>query len=236
MTRLFSTFRWDVTLQFRNGFYLVSGLIILMMVPLLSLLPHDNRVDYRLVLPALMLLNLIVTTFYYMGGLVLFEKGEGTLTGLVVTPLRETEYLIAKVASLTLLGVVESLIIVLLVYGVHVDLVPLVLGATALGACFTLLGFIAIARYDTVNEYLLPSVLFVLLMILPIIDHLDVWRSPIFYLHPIQPMLVLMRSASGGAMSWEIIYGLIGSSVWFAISFVWARRNFHRFVVRAAGT
>ena len=236
MTRFFSTFRWDMTLQFRNGLYYVSGFIILLMVPLLRLLPHDDGVDYRLVLPALVLVNLIITTFYYMGGLVLLEKGEGTLAGLVVTPLRDEEYLIAKIASLTLLGVIESLIIVVLVYGVHVNLLPLVLGAFALGGCFTLLGFIAIARYNSINAYLLPSVVLVLLLILPLIDHFGLWQSPIFYLHPVQPMLVLMRAVSGGAAGWEFGYGLLGSSLWFAVSFTWARRQFHQFVVRAAGT
>jgi fluoroquinolone transport system permease protein len=235
MMRLFSTFRWDMTLQFRNGLYYVSGFIILLMVPLLRLLPHDDGVDYRLVLPALVLVNLIITTFYYMGGLVLLEKAEGTLAGLVVTPLRDAEYLIAKIASLALLGVIESLIIVVLVYGVHVNLLPLVVGAFTLGACFTLLGFIAIARYDTLNTYLLPSIVLVLLLILPLIDHFGLWQSPIFYLHPVQPMLVLMRAVRGGAAGWEVGYGLLGSSLWFAVSFTWARRQFHQFVVRTAG-
>jgi fluoroquinolone transport system permease protein len=235
MTRFLATFRWDVTLQFRTGLYYVSGFIILLMVPLLRLLPHDEGVDYRLVLPALVLVNLIITTFYYMGGLVLLEKGEGTLGGLVVTPLRDAEYLIAKIGSLTLLGIIESLLIVIVVYGVHVNLLPLALGAFALGACFTLLGFIAIARYDTINAYILPSVVLLLLLILPLIDHFGLWQSPIFYLHPVQPMLVLMRSASGGEGR-EVVYGVLGSFLWFAVSFIWARRHFHRFVVRAAGT
>jgi fluoroquinolone transport system permease protein len=75
----------------------------------------------------------------------------------------------------------------------------------------------------------------VLLLILPLIDHFGLWQSPIFYLHPVQPMLVLMRAVRGGAAGWEVGYGLLGSSLWFAVSFTWARRQFHQFVVRTAG-
>ena len=122
MKRMVTTLRWDVVLQFRNGFYYVSAFFILIWVGLWSQLPNAHTLDYAVILPGLVVLNLLITTFYFVGALVLLEKAEGTLTGLVVTPLHAGEYLAARVLSLTLLAMLESLLIVLLIYGVDLGL------------------------------------------------------------------------------------------------------------------
>lgn len=235
MTRLLSSLRWDVAIQFRNGFYYVSAFFILIWVGLLSQLPDDPRIDYGLIIPGFMVLNLIITTYYFIGALVLLEKGEGTLAGLVVTPLRDIEYLAAKLLSLALLALLESILIVVLVYGFNFKPLPLLAGMLLLGGFYTMIGFVTIARYDSINEYLLPSGVMVLLLILPLIDYFGLWKSAIFYLHPVQPALVLMRAAFVAVEPREIAYGVLGSLFWLGLSFAWAHRIFHRFVVRSAG-
>jgi len=234
MTRLMSTVRWDVTLQFRYGFYYVSGFIVLVWAVLLSQIPADSRFD--LILPAFLAMNLLITTFYFMGALVLLEKGEGTLSGLVVSPLREGEYLLSKVASLSALAIMESLAVILFVYGMDFNWLFVIIGMTALAGFYVLVGFIAIARYDTLNDYLMPSMLFVTVLMLPMLDHFGMVSSPIFYLHPVNPMLALIRAGFVESSTWEIAYGVIGSMLCVSVSFVIARRVFYRFIVRSAGT
>jgi fluoroquinolone transport system permease protein len=233
--RLFSTFVCDVVIQFRNGFYYVSAFFILVWVAILQLLPDDSRLNMSLIVPAFMMLNLLITTFYFIGALVLLEKSERTLTGLVLTPLRDYEYLTAKIASLTLLAIMETALIIGFVFGVDFAWLPLLAGMIVLGAIYTLLGFVAIARYHSINEYLLPSGLIVTALMLPLLDHFGLWQSLLFYLHPVQPPLILMRSAFVAVESWQMAYAVIGSLVWFALSFGWAHRIFYRFVVRTAG-
>jgi fluoroquinolone transport system permease protein len=236
MKRLLSTVRWDVLIQFRQGFYYVSVFFVLVCAVLLRQLPHDGRVNFGIVIPAFMVLNLLVTTFYFIGALVLLEKGEGTLAGLIVTPLRDVEYLLSKILSLLLLALLESLLIVVLSYGFAFQVVPLLAGMILLGALYTLLGFIAIARYDSINEYLLPAGVMVALLTLPLIDQTGLWHSWLFYLHPVQPALVLMSSAFAPLAPWESIYAVLGSLFWVGLSFVLARHIFLRFVVRSAGS
>ena len=233
MTRLMSTVRWDITLQLRYGFYYVSGFIVLIWAVLLSQIPADSHFD--LILPAFLAMNLMITTFYFMGALVLLEKGEGTLSGLVVSPLREGEYLLSKVASLSALAIIESLVVVLFVYGVDFNRLFVLAGMIALAGFYVLVGFIAIARYDTLNDYLMPSMLFVTTLMLPMLDHFNMISSPIFYLHPVNPMLALIRAGFIESPTWEIAYGVIGSILCVGVSFVIARRVFHRFIVRSAG-
>ncbi len=111
MTRLLVTAAWDARLQLRNGFYYATGIMVLFWIVLLRLLPEHVL---RPLMPPLVLGNLIINTYYFVGGLVLLEKREGTLEAQVVTPLRTWEYLAAKVATLALLSLAENLLIVLM--------------------------------------------------------------------------------------------------------------------------
>lgn len=234
MKRFLATLRCDLTIQFRNGFFAVSALLAVIWIVLLRQVPFGD-VDIGTLIPPVLVQHLLVTTFYFVGGLVLLEKGEGTLAGLVVTPLHDAEYLLAKVVSLTLLTVLESLLIIVAVYGTRFQLLPLLGGMLLLGSFYTLCGFVAIARYDSINEYLLPSVAVVSLLMLPLAGYFGMWNSPLLYAHPVQPMLTLMRAAFVPATAWEIAYGIVGSLGWVTASFVLAQRRFHRFVVRPAG-
>ena len=76
MTRLLSLARWDVSLQFRNGFYYVSAFTAIVMIVLLK---QFKVTDFGYWWPAVITGNLTINSFYFMAGLVLLEKAEGTL-------------------------------------------------------------------------------------------------------------------------------------------------------------
>ena len=236
MKRLVSVFRWDVTLQYRYKFVAVSVGMVLFWGILFGLIPGIGRVDAGVVVPAFFVINLYVTTFYFISGLVLFEKSEGVLTMLAATPLRDVEYLLSKVVSLTLLALVESLLIVVAVLGTVGEWVPLVSGAFLLGALFALAGFIVVVRYDSINAFLIPSVLYVTALLLPLLPHFGLADRTVFYLHPAQPALVLMRAAYMPKGAWEMVYGVAAGLGWVGIGFVVARRRFYKFATREAGT
>jgi fluoroquinolone transport system permease protein len=234
--RLQSALRWDLAGQYRQGFYAASAFFALVWIGLLSPLPWDERLAPDRLILAFVTLNLVITTFYYMSALVLFEKSEGALAGLAVSPLRDYEYLAAKVGSLNLLALAETLLITAAVWGLPDNWLLLAGGAGLLGCFYTLAGFIAIIRYDTLNEYLLPSVLLVTLLMLPLLGLLEPAPPLVFYLHPIQPMLTLLAAAFSPPAPWQVVYGLAGSLAWLGLAVYLARRGFDRFVVRAAGS
>lgn len=230
MTRLVSSLATDVQVQFRQGFYFVSGFIVLIFTALLAQLPKGN-LDLSLVVPSFLLVNFVLTTFFFVGALVLLEKSEGTLYGLVVTPLRVGEYLFAKVASLTGLATLESALVVLFVFGLPPNILPLLLGLLLLGTLFTLLGFAVIARFRSINEYLLPAGFGVMLLLLPLLESTGLVSSPLFYLHPAQPAVTLLRRAYAPVSTLELVYAVLGSLSWAALSFLWARQVFARHIV-----
>jgi fluoroquinolone transport system permease protein len=232
VTRLLSTIRCDVRLQFRNGFYYATVFILVFWAVFVKLLP---AVNWGLVMPALMLGNLLVTTFYFVGGLVLLEKAEGTLEAQVVTPLHTWEYLASKVLTLTVLALIESIVFVLIAIGPNFSAFPLVVGGVSACVIYTLLGFVAVARYDSISDYLFPSCLVLVVLSVPFVPLSGLADGPLFYIHPLQPPLSLIKAAFMPVPRWQLIYGVACSAVWFVPCFIWALRAFDRFVIAREG-
>ena len=157
MHRLAATVRLDLRLQMRNGFYYAVAFVLACWFVVLTRLPP---IDWGYLLPAVVFGNLVMVNFYFVAGLVLLEKGEGTLEAQVVTPLADWEYLASKTLTLAALSVVEQVVIVRSAYGGGFAAGPLVAGVVLAGVLYTLTGFLLVARYRSINEFMFPSVLF----------------------------------------------------------------------------
>jgi fluoroquinolone transport system permease protein len=227
--RVAAALRADLRLQLRHGFLLAGAVVASFWVLVLSQLPAAVVTGGMAVF---VFLNLLVTTFYFVAGWVLFEKGEGTLEALVVTPLRESEYLASKIAVLTALGAAETLVIVLLVHGADLHWLPAAAGTVLTCALYTLCGFVAVARYDSIDEFLLPSTLLVLVLQLPVLDVLGVFESPLFLAFPTYASLLLLEAAFHPVPAWKLVYALGWAGLATALLFRHARGTFRRFIVR----
>lgn len=233
MNRVWSTLQTDVRLQVRNGFYYAVVFVALVLVLALTRL---GITDYRLVWPTLTIGNLLITTFYFMAGLILLEKSEGTLEAQIVTPLRPAEYLASKVLTLGSLSLLESSLIVLALAGFESNWLLFALGVSLTAVIYSLFGFIAVAGYDSINEFLFPSVLWVLASLPPLLYAAGVSDHWLFWLHPLQAPLVLLQGAFIQVPSWQILYGVFYGGFWAGIIFYFSLRVFRRFVVRREGT
>lgn len=232
MSRLAATLACDVRLQLRNGFYWAVAFLLAALLLVISQLPPLNWAG---ALPPLILGNLSLATFFFMAGLILLEKEEGTLAAQVVTPLRVSEYLTSKIATLTGLSIVEHACIVLMTVGLDVSPFPLLLGVCLAAALYCLAGFVAVVRYDSINELLFPTMVWTAVFALPILDYAGLLETPLMYLHPFQAPLRLLEGAFFPLEAWEWAYGVGYAVLWIAVAFRWSRRAFRRFVVAAAG-
>lgn len=233
MNRLLATMRTDLRLQHRNGFYYAVAFVLILFAILMSQLP---AIDWTRWLPPVVLGNLVMVSFFFIGGLVLLEKGEGTLEAQVVTPLRVSEYLGSKVVTLALLSLVENLVIVSVAGGFGFRFPILASGILGASVIYTLIGFVAVARYDSINEYIMPATLVTTLLSLPYLDYFGIWTSPLMLLHPLQGCLIMMEAGFVSVPSGELIAGVISAGIWIAIASIVARRAFRRFVIRKEGT
>ncbi len=227
MRRFLATVRCDVRVQARNGLYLVTALVMAGWVAVRLRLPAEVLGDGWL-LPPFLVGNLFLSTFYFVAGLVLLEKGEATLTAQVVTPLQPAEYLAARVTTLTLLSLIENIALAVLVFGPGVSLLPLALGLILAAVVLTLAGFAAVTRYDSINAYLMPSVLYTSALSVPLVTYLlgiDGWP---LYLHPLSGPLVFLEAAVGSIEPPEMGLAFVSAAAWITILATLARRAFDR--------
>lgn len=232
ISRLYSTFTHDIRLQYRNGFYYAT-LFVLGILALGAL--NMPALDLRWLLPVILFNSLLVNTFYFVAGLVLLEKAEGSLEALVITPLRRGEYLTSKVLTLTGLALLEGLVMTALFTGLGFAPLPLVAGLLFSSCLLILAGFISVARYTSINEYLLPSVFFAGLCGLPLFAYLAGWQHPLLYLHPMQASLLLLQGAFHPLTIPEWLYAIIYSLAWLALLYFVCLRAFDRHIIARYG-
>ena len=232
MHRLAATVALDLRLQVRNGFYYAVAFVLACWFVVLTRLPP---IDWGYLLPAVVFGNLVMVNFYFAAGLVLLEKGEGTLVAQVVTPLADWEYLASKTLTLAALSVVEQVVIVGSAYGGGFAAGPLVAGVVLASVLYTLTGFLLVARYRSINEFMFPSVLFTTVLSLPMLHYFGLWDTWLLHLHPFAAPLVLLGGAFRPLAPWEWAYGMLYSAAWAGLLLLAGRRAFDRFIVAREG-
>jgi fluoroquinolone transport system permease protein len=220
---MLTALRWDVVVQARNGFYWASAFLVVMISALLLSVPETARANSALLVPAILVINLQITTFFFVAGLLLLERDEGTLTALAVSPLSPSQYLAIRTVSLTGLAAAETMAIVWIGFGTTGVWWLILAGTAALGVIYTGLGAAVAVRYESVNALLLPASVFVTLLLLPLLPHFGLAPRLPFLVHPLDPPLTLLRAAYGGLDRTEIAYGLLGSLGWSVMAFGWGR-------------
>ncbi len=232
MTRLAATMHADARLQLRQGFYYASAFVLVIMVVVLRQVPAEFL---TWLLPVVILSNVQVNTFYFIAGLVLLEKSEGTLEAQVVTPLRPREYLASKIATLTGLSVLENVTLVVATHGAIADAPALLAGVLLSSLIFALTGFLAVARYDSINEYLMPSFLFTTLLSIPLLPYFGLIRGPLFDLHPVTAPLDLLRVSLDPSAAARWPHAVASAAVWVTAGALLCGRAFRRFVIAREG-
>lgn len=230
MKRFASTIQTDVTVQVRNRLYIIGPAFAVLMALFLGQVA--SQTNFYRAIPVLLLLVTGGTTLLYVAALILFEKDEGTLNGLIVSPLRTWEYLTSKVITLTVLALLESLIMVGLVTRLQgFNILLLVFGILAIGVIYTLIGVVMIVRYRSITDFIVPVAVISLILQLPFLHFLGLLESPLFLLIPTSAPTLLMQGAWQSLTVWEWVYALGYTLVTTALLSVWAYRAFYRYII-----
>ena len=229
MSRFAATFGWELRIQWRQGIYYAAGVVVLVWVAVLFALPPETR---TLLLPFALFMDVSVFGVYLMAGMLFLEKGDRVLQALVVTPMPRGAYLLTKLASLTLIAVGASVFLTLVIHGMRGVNWPMLVVGSALNAwLMTLIGFILAARYNSISEFLVPSIIFLIPSQIPLLDYFGIWNSRLVYLIPTQPAMLLIAGALNGLEAWQLAYALAYlTAMCVAVSW-WALHVFERFVV-----
>ena len=233
--RLVATLRLDVVNQYCQGFYLASVVVLLAILGLAALLPPEAGAA----IPAILLTNMTIATFVFLGGLVLLEKGEDTLEGMIISPLRPAEYLASKVVTLTALAVIENVAITAMALSAGllgpVNWGWILLGSALAGALYTMLGFLTVIRYDSLNDFLFPMIFATVLLELPGAVCFGMPESPVLAVLPTYALLWIFRAAIEPVSAATLAYAIVYALLWFIAAFLIGREMLRRYVAGQLG-
>ncbi len=245
MKRLLITIKHDMTIQLRNSLYAIGISAALLTAVVLGLLAAPQHLAG--VVPTLLLIVTGGSTLLYVAGMILFEKDEGTINAVSVSPLRTAEYLWSKVISLTLLATVESLVIVA---GTMLfmrwwsgdpaaltlpNLPLLLLGIVTIGVIYTLIGISLVVRFDKITDYLIPMAAVAFVLQLPMFYFLGWVVQPWLLAIPTSAPAMIMQGAYLDLSPNQWLYALLYTALLIAVAAAWAYRAFQQHILLKVG-
>lgn len=192
----------DMRFQMKQGFYLVYVVITFIYLVILSYLPKEFS---PIATPLVVFSDPSVLGLFFIGGIIMLEKNQGILMVMVVSPLRLSEYLLSKVASLSIVSLLAGFAITILSSHENVNWVLLFLSILLTSSLFTLLGIIICAGCQTVNQYFVRMVPYMVLIILPCFSLIGFPYSWLFLPIPSVAALKLMMGCYNNLPIHEII-------------------------------
>jgi fluoroquinolone transport system permease protein len=229
MKRLITTVLWDLRLEIQYQIVTIAALITTLYILIFLNIPGT----YDQILMILIFSDPALLGFMFIGGLVLFEKGAGTLQALVVTPLRVWQYLWAKTISLTLIALPCSLLMAWAGHGWQLHY-PYFLAGVILTSClFVLVGFAGVARVKTLNQYLIIVPMFLTPIFLPLLNFFGITNTLWLYLIPSQASLILLEAGFSPEMPVEeILYAITYLLFCVGVAYYFARSSYVKYIIR----
>jgi fluoroquinolone transport system permease protein len=235
VTRLASALRLEVTLQIRQKFLHAAVFSGLIWLAVLLPMPRGLRPVAE---PYILLGDIAIIGFFFIGGSVFFEKQERTLGAVISTPLRFWEYLTAKLTALLAISLFVAVVIVTIAHGLAYQVVPLLLGVVLGTLLMLLVGFITSLPFDSVSDWFLTATFPLTVMLaLPVLQYSGVWPSPLLYVIPTQGPLLLLGAAFEQVVltPWLTLYAMMYPVVCLA-GLCWAAKTlFGRYVIAKSG-
>lgn len=212
MNRLVTAVRYDILFQFRHGFYWAYGFVTLFYLVFLKAVP---KAFAQTLFPFILFTDISVLGFFFIGGLVLLERGQNCLEAIFVTPLTVKEYLLSKVISLSVISSGAALILFLAVSENYTSLPTLLVLVWTTMFLYTLLGIALVCRVKNVTDYFVLGIPAGAVLFLPLLTYYEIISFPPLYLLPTEPTLEMLNgnfTPQGATVltAWSIAAWLIG--------------------------
>jgi fluoroquinolone transport system permease protein len=221
MKRMHAALKLDFLLLWRQGFFWAALFLIVLWVGILFFFSPAAR---TWLVPYAIFFDLSVFGFYFVAAQVFLEKGERTLSALAVTPLRPTEYLLSKLVSNALSALGMSLVLAIVYFWAAFHAGWLTLGVISNSWLMIILGLSIAGRYQTISDFLMPSMIFAMPSQLPLLDYFGIWNHWLIYLVPTQPSMILIEAAFRPVEPWELLYAAGYLALLLPLSLWWGNR------------
>ncbi|MBN1280037.1 MAG: ABC transporter permease [Candidatus Thermoplasmatota archaeon] len=229
MSQLKTLLKWDVILQARYKIIHLSLISVIVYWLAVVAIESMNTTQYKTMF---LFFDSTLIGIMFVGALVLFEKTENTLQALTVTPMQTRTYFLSKIISLTVLSVLSAHLFILLVHGIDFQYFYLIIGIVLTSILLILIGFILVARCNSLNEYLLLMMLaFVLLFLPPLLDISGIYTNVLFYLWPSEASFLLFQGIFDSLSLTDTLYAIVYLSAWIVACYYLAKKAFYKHIV-----
>ncbi|KXB06726.1 hypothetical protein AKJ54_01135, partial [candidate division MSBL1 archaeon SCGC-AAA382K21] len=166
-------FKLDLKMFHEYKIYYLIVLIVLVYTLILRQVPSQlsNTVGTMLIFFEPSLIG-----FMFLGVLILFERNDGSLNALSVTPASLDSYMWSKVITMTIVALVSGVSIATLAFGFSTRYIFITVGVLLTSLVYTFLGFVAVSRYKSIDGYLSIIMLVMLISILPVLDFFNIFE------------------------------------------------------------
>lgn len=234
MKRWTSALRLEVTTLVRQRFAhaaVLSGLLWLTV--LLPMPPHLRPI----IEPYVLVGDITIIGFFFIGGSVFFEKQERTLGAVICSPLRFWEYVSVKVTVLMAISLFVALVVVTVSHGTAYNVLPVVVGVVVGTLVMLLAGFASSLPFASVSDWFLATTVPLSILSLPVLHLSGMWPNPVLYLIPTQGPLLLFAAVFDQVTlaPWQIAYAVLYPLLCAAGLYWLAKVLFGRFVIERSG-
>lgn len=220
----------EITLQWRQGFWLVYFVVSVIYVIILFNVPTENRMMVSLIM---ILSDTTMLGVIFIGALVLLEKQQLVIHSLFVTPLEPSAYIRAKTISLTLIAVSMSILVYLPVWQFSAYSLLLLLTVTITAGTFAMLGLGLATHVDTINGYFGTQMGVSMLLLLPVVPYLLLDQHPAFLFLPYIASLDLMLGAIEPQPAWRMALDFLFLFLWAYLAFRFSLQRVKKHLVYA---
>jgi fluoroquinolone transport system permease protein len=231
--------QWDVRIQAKYGLY-IAGFVMTCMWFAVLLFFEGEALTYAV--PIVLLTDVGTMGLMFVGAMLYFEKGQGSINAVVTTPLKVKEYILSKVISLTLFVVLYATLLVAAisqVKGLHIHWFYLMLSIILLSVLYTLGGILLSTLFKTFTDFVFPMGLVLGLFNIPLFSMIGntfvTQIGPIFYLFPTYGSVLLLRGVYTPPTGFEVLYSVLYISLWCWVLFKLCIKQFNVKIIGRTG-
>lgn len=216
---------YDISIQWRSGYWSVWGVMGFLYILILLNIPLNVRDEAAV---GIIFMDTSVLGLIFVGALVLFEKQQGVLQSMSVTPLKLNTYIYSKVISLTILSTVISSLIWIIPLWSFNGYGYILSGVALSSVVFTIFGLGFTSGVATFNQYLARIFIGSLIFSIPVIPFIIFPEMVWLIIFPTNAALDLFLQISKDSFSIIQLIDIILLGIWIFVMLIFARKQFKK--------
>ena len=220
---------------------LAAGLFVSLLW--IGVLHFSGMEDVSKIFPLLIFLDATSMAMLLVGVTMFFEKQEGTIKTLLVSPISKVEYILAKTFA-NIISNIETLVI-LYVYAkifkvININIFGLLGAVVLIAFIHSLIGFLLTYYSKDFTELLMGMMKYAFVFMIPIlIEQVGLIKNELIkkllYIIPTKASMTLLNATAGGIDFWEIALSIFYLTAASILLFWFVLKKFDEFAVKESG-